>query len=132
MAAPWLAVVLRNVPWGEVIRRAPEIADGARKLWQNVSGKQQEAPVAYEQADPTPYMDDDDKAARIHALEKRVAELRGQMVETSQLIKSMADQNAQLVVNIEDNRRRITRLQRIVVVLLIAILVVGWKLWQLN
>ena len=31
MAIPWLTV-LQAVPWGDVIRNAPKVADGAKKL----------------------------------------------------------------------------------------------------
>lgn len=34
MAIPWMTV-LKLVPWNDVIRNAPQIADAARKLWDN-------------------------------------------------------------------------------------------------
>ena len=36
MAAGWVTV-LQMVPWGEVIKNAPKVADGAVKLWNSVS-----------------------------------------------------------------------------------------------
>ena len=50
MGFPWLAV-LTSVPWKEVISKAPAVADGARKLWNNVGKKPAEqAPVAAQAA----------------------------------------------------------------------------------
>lgn len=130
MAAPWLTV-LKVVPWIEVIRRAPEIAEGARKFWQAVSGKQhQREPQVYD----VPYSElgsDDDKEARIQSLEMRIAQLQTQMVESSKLLKTLADQNEQLVAKLEDGRRRIARLSRVVVVLVIAMLAVAAWIWHL-
>ena len=42
MPVPWLAV-LQSVPWSDVIKNAPKVADGARKLWSSVGGKSQAA-----------------------------------------------------------------------------------------
>ncbi|MCB5191706.1 hypothetical protein LG198_13285 [Methylobacillus arboreus] len=131
MAAPWLAVVLKSVPWVEVIRRAPDIADGARKFWQAVSGKPVQVPPIYD----VPYDElksDEDKDARIQALEGRVEELHRQMFESSQLIKNLADQNALLVAKIEDNRRRVARLSRIVLVLTVAAVALAFWLWRVQ
>ena len=38
MAIGWMTV-LNLVPWGEVIKNAPAVADGAKKLWDNVGKK---------------------------------------------------------------------------------------------
>jgi len=45
MPVPWLTV-LQNVPWSDVIKNAPKVADGARKLWQSVGKKPQAAAAA--------------------------------------------------------------------------------------
>ena len=37
MPIPWLTV-LQAVPWGEVIRNAPKVAEGARTLWNKAAG----------------------------------------------------------------------------------------------
>ena len=37
--ATGLFSVLRLVPWGEVIRNAPKVAEGAKGLWDKVSGR---------------------------------------------------------------------------------------------
>ena len=131
MAAPWLAVVLKNVPWGEVIRRAPDIADGAKKLWQSVSGKQDyREPKVYD----VPYSElesDSDRDARIQSLEMQIARLQTQMVESSQLIKTLADQNEQLIARVESNRRQVVKLSRVVLGLVIGLIVIVVWVWRL-
>lgn len=131
MAAPWLAVVLKNVPWGEVIRRAPDIADGAKKLWQSVSGKQDyREPKVYD----VPYSELEsasDRDARIQSLEMQIARLQTQMVESSQLIKTLADQNEQLIARVESNRRQVAKLSRVVLGLVIGLIAVAVWVWRL-
>ncbi len=130
MAAPWLTV-LKVVPWIEVIRKAPEIADGARKFWHAVSGKQEyQQPKAYD----VPYSELDnvnDREARIQSLEMQLARLQTQMVESSKLLKTLADQHEQLVANLEDSRRRVSRLSRMTMVLVVALLAVAAWIWHL-
>ena len=38
MAIGWLTV-LQSVPWSDVVRNAPKVAAGAKKLWDNVANK---------------------------------------------------------------------------------------------
>lgn len=132
MAAPWLAVVLKNVPWGEVIRRAPDIADGAKKLWQSVSGKQDyREPKVYD----VPYSElesDSDRDARIQSLEMQIARLQTQMVESSQLIKTLADQNEQMIARVESNRRQVAKLSRVLLGLVIGLIAIAVWVWRLS
>jgi hypothetical protein len=94
MAIGWLTV-LKSVPWGEVISNAPKVADGAKKLWKAVS---RTPPV--EEAAPSPQ----NELAQLRAA---VSDLHRQMMASSELIKALADQNAELVRRIELNRRRL-------------------------
>ncbi|KRH98577.1 hypothetical protein AO057_08070 [Curvibacter sp. PAE-UM] len=104
--------VLRLVPWGEVIRNAPKVAEGAKDLWGKVSGR----PAA----PPPPPVDDKVQGqlqAEAHAIAKlrselqaigtAVAELQAQMLAATELINDLADQNAQLVQGVETLRRRL-------------------------
>jgi len=108
MPAPWLTV-LQSVPWSDVIRNAPKVADGARKLWNAVAKKppQDESVVEPTTAAAAPQADSVAALhARCEAMEGAIADLDAQMLASSELIKALADQNAQLVQRIESNRVR--------------------------
>jgi len=102
-------MVLQSVPWSEVIANAPKLADGAKKLWNAVAGKPAlpEQPASDGQAAVSPTSPAlAALEARTIALEATVADLHGQMLASSELIKALAEQNAQLVKRIEANRIR--------------------------
>ena len=125
MAIPWL-VVLQSVPWAQVISNAPKVAEGARKLWNAVSKKSpvQEPPVE------SPDVSSSSGSASIATLQARLAameiattDLHDQMLASSELIKTLADQNAQLIRRIEANRVRVVWLAGATVVFgLVAVL----------
>jgi hypothetical protein len=114
MGISWLTV-LAAVPWTEVIKNAPKVADGAKKLWGSVrkDGKGAALPVGGNPADPQ---------VRIATLEATVDELSKQMQASAELIKALAEQNAQLVQRIESNRRRTVGLSIVVLLLVAAII----------
>lgn len=108
MAIPWL-VVLQNVPWRSVISNAPKVADGAKRLWDAVSGQ---PPVQVPPGRPAVAPASDAEAlaalqARLLAMEEATDALHTQMLASSELIKSLAEQNAQLIKRIETCRVRL-------------------------
>ncbi len=113
MPVGWLTV-LKLVPWVEVIKNAPAIADGAKKLWTTVgrSAPLPDAPAGTDvmaadaavAADPASALTA--LQARVVHAEAAVAELQAQMQASSELIKSLAEQNAELVSRVETNRSR--------------------------
>lgn len=115
MALSWITV-LQAVPWSEVIRNAPKVADGARKLWSTVAGKPGDAQDAEEARKAEAPLSDTGlgpQAQAMAALERRladtqadVAQLHEQMLASSELIQALADQNAQLIRRAEANRVR--------------------------
>jgi len=120
--ATGLFSVLRLVPWGEVIRNAPKVAEGAKGLWDKVSGRP--APP------PPPPVDDKVQGqlqaeahaiaklrAELQATETAVSELQAQMLAATELINDLADQNAQLVQGVETLRRRLLWLAGLTVLL---------------
>lgn len=125
MAIPWL-VVLQSVPWAQVISNAPKVAEGARKLWNAVSKKSpvQETPVKSPDAATSPASASIAALqVRLAAMERATADLHDQMLASSELIKTLADQNAQLIGRIEANRVRVVWLAGATVVFgLIAVL----------
>jgi hypothetical protein len=106
MALSWIAV-LKSVPWSEVIRNAPKVADAAKKLWSTVARQPGSAAsvastmgAADAQAPPT--LD-----ARLAAAEAALTQLQSDMLASSELIKTLAEQNTELVRRIEANRIRV-------------------------
>lgn len=85
------------------------MAEGARKLW-NAVGKQRAADEAADAAAPPAASHEphtlEALEARVAALEAAVSDLHGQMFASSELIKELAEQNAQFVKRIEANRKR--------------------------
>lgn len=118
MPIPWLAV-LQSVPWTDVIKNAPKVADGAKKLW-NTIGKKSPVPET-EAANDHPTMSPEANTinalqTQLAAVESSVADLHEQMLASSELIKSLADQNTQLIKRIELNRVRVLWLNALTVI----------------
>lgn len=110
MALGWVAV-LQMVPWGEVIKNAPKVADGAVKLWNSVSGKQSQDPSATQENGlivATDIQAFERLEHQLHATQEAVAELREQVIQSAEVIKELAGQNTQLVAQIEVNRKAVT------------------------
>jgi hypothetical protein len=82
----WIAA-FKVVPWSDVLAAAPVVAQGARKLWTSV----RKTPVQLEGDEPLGL------DGRLDALERQIAELKRENAAFSDLIKSLAEQNAQLV-----------------------------------
>lgn len=109
MAIGWLAV-LQNIPWTDVVSKAPVVTDGARKLWNAVAKKS--TPPVIERADATAIVSPEARAIaaleeKVSALEVAAFDLQNQMVASSELIKALADQNTQLIHRIETMRLRL-------------------------
>ena len=112
MAIGWLTV-LKMVPWGDVIENAPKVAQGAKKLWSTV-GKQPapDATSAGTQVTPGQGSPSEQDAvlaalqAQVSELQMAAAALHQQMLQSSTLIQSLAEQNTQLIARVELNRKR--------------------------
>lgn len=109
MAFPWLAV-LKSVPWKEVVSNAPLVADGAKKLWGAV-GKKPPNPApdvaAAETSQPPGSEELMALQSRLAKIESATAELHSQMLASSALIKTLAEQNTELIKRVEVNRKRV-------------------------
>jgi hypothetical protein len=94
---------VKAVPWGDVIAAAPSVVQGANALWDRVAKKrpkgETEAPAAAAPVGST-------VEVRLAALEQVVTELQKEALASSQLIRSLAEQNVQLVREIEVLRLR--------------------------
>jgi len=117
MAIPWM-VLLKTVPWSQVIANAPAIADGARKLWKKVGGSD-----ATGVTEPVPIVvpPGGDVAhalrVRVEQLSATTAELQHELQTSSELIKALADQNAELIQRVEAHRVRLRWLSALVALL---------------
>lgn len=107
MAIPWLTL-LKTVPWTDVIAHAPSVAHGARKLWHSVSGRSG-PPEIPPPASPSASPDDRLAAleAEVEALGKTVSELHRRMVDSSALIRELAEQHTALIRRVESLRLRL-------------------------
>lgn len=129
MPIPWLTV-LQAVPWGEVIRNAPKVAEGARTLWNKAAGPATPVPPGPSQTpavQPTVAQLQD----RLRASEATLAEVQAQMQTATQLIKELADQNTQLVRAVETQRRQLRWLAVVSVGMGLLVLSLGLR-WLAN
>jgi hypothetical protein len=110
MAAGWWTV-LKTVPWSEVISAAPQVATGARRLWDTVNRKPGAVDPATGLSPEMAAQEDDIIGLLIARSEQNDAELndlRNQMRAASELIANLADQNAQLIAKMDVQRQKIT------------------------
>lgn len=123
MAIGWLTV-LKMVPWGDVIENAPKVAVGAKKLWDKV-GKKPEVvvPETVGPVAPSPAQAQAQMQQQLAALQRATAELHQQMLDSTELIKTLAEQNTQLVKRVESNRKRVLWLALLVLGLVITVIV---------
>ena len=108
MATGWWSV-LKTVPWSEVINAAPQVATGARRLWDTVARKSGGAAGMA----PGPLMEQAPEedvfgalVMRVEGNEATLRDLRAQMLQASEIIANLADQNAQLIAKMEAARSR--------------------------
>ena len=108
MAIAWLAI-LKTVPWTDVVRNAPKIADGAKKLWVALATKPASSEIELE-ADQVIFSSEthtiNSLQERLTVIESKCANLQEQMLTSSELIKALAEQNTELIKKIELNRKR--------------------------
>ena len=108
MATGWWSV-LKTVPWSEVINAAPQVASGARRLWDTVARKSGPGSVGA----AGPIIDEEPVedvfgtlVLRVEKNESTLLDLRTQMLQASEIIANLADQNAQLIAKMELARTR--------------------------
>ena len=105
MPVPWSAL-FSAIPWTDVIAKAPELAQGARKLWQKV-GKREATPPAPPE---TPASSAPSVGERIDALDARLADVCARQQESAELLAALATQNAELIRATEELRGRVRQL----------------------
>ena len=118
MAIGWLSII-QLVPWSDVIRNAPKVAEGAKKLWDTVSRKQPALEVPAASAQPALSTEAQSIAllqTQLAAADAAISDLHHQMLESTELIKALADQNTQLIRRVEANRIRVLWLAGITII----------------
>lgn len=98
MGFSWMSAI-KLIPWGDVVQATPGIVKGARDLWSRTRKAKAEV-----QAPEAPLSGD---AAQ---LAQRLRQLEEEQLEASQLINTLAEQNAQLVAALDKLRRRVRML----------------------
>lgn len=108
MPLPWKAL-LATVPWSEVIGKAPQLADGARKLWKGLNRKNGDTGETDWAGEPTTIPPNADLATRLDLLEAANRRLRTQLLASGEVIQGLGEQQAQLVAQIDSLRRQTRR-----------------------
>lgn len=118
-----LTTLLSNIPWGQVVDSAPKIAQGAGRLWETVKSRRSEAgapAAAPDEAPPT----------ELEQLQAQMQALHDEVRATAQLVKDLAEQNAQLVQRLQALQQAKARLAMAAGVglaaLAAAVLYLGW------
>lgn len=125
MAIPWV-IMLQAVPWDKVINNAPKMVEGAQKLFSRLKGRKPEAPESIKAiAAEIDLMDEAQIRVLIEQNQQKNAALQKDLQDAVQLIEAIANQNAQMVSEIELLRKRTIRLQRLCFVLIVAVLIIA-------
>lgn len=119
MAIPWLAAAFKAIPWREAVTAAPAIVEGTKKLWSSVTRTEKQPSPANEQTNESSSTQSELSAieTRLWALDERTTEIAREAVTSTELIKSLAEQSAQLVQAVENLRLRTRKLLWFTVVL---------------
>jgi hypothetical protein len=111
MAIGWMTA-LKMVPWGDVIENAPNLVNGAKKLFTKTrADTPAEAPTPTSDiAKAAPGADADQRIVQLSALldqsQTRIATLETESRDTAALLKSMAEQQQTMISAIDILGRR--------------------------
>lgn len=98
------STLFKLIPWGQVIDHAPQVLDGAKKLYQRLKSEGltegDEAELAVLPPDPEAL------AQAVREQRHALARLHEELEESGQLIKRLAEQNTGLIMQMESLRRR--------------------------
>jgi len=120
MALSWLTA-LKAVPWADVVQAAPGIVQGARKLF--TAAKEYAADGASTNAHAGTR--GDALEARVQQIEIGLDALAAEQRSSAELIRSLAEQNANIVAALDIMRNRVRVLSAACIALAIALAAVG-------
>lgn len=128
MPLPWPAI-FKAIPWSEVVAAAPKVLDQAKRLAAaarrtDTASSGEVKSSASAQGPVNPVIE-----ARLSGVEKRVEEMGREAVSSAELLKSLAEQNAQLVQALQIVSSKIRRLT--VVVVAFSCVVGALLIWRL-
>ena len=103
--AGWIAV-FRGIPWMQLIVAAPAIARGARRLWTEIRQPSETGATG-------------GRADRLESLEAQVAELKRELLASTQVIQAMAEQNERLLEAVGILRMRVLMLAGVCLIALV-------------
>ncbi len=115
---------LKSLPWSSIISNAPLIVDGAKKLVSLVKSK-----PAAEGIPPVPDSFAGDPRSEVGALLARVQRLEEEQRQAAELVRAMAESQAQMTEVLEALRARARLSVRIAVISLVGVAVL--LLWTL-
>lgn len=118
----WLSI-LKLIPWMDVIYNAPALAKNAKKFWKAVARETSAMPSVQATANTGAKEDETLYAlqTQVHSMQTAVLHLQQQMLESSQLMKTLADQNAQLARRVLFSRIALLCITAVLALLAIAI-----------
>lgn len=119
MALWWKA--LAWVPWSDVVRNAPQVVNGARKLWQSTGRSSARSGYVGGRSEVAGAHQND-----LDALRTQVAELQEEMRQATLLITRLAEQQSEFVMEL--SRLRL-RQSWVAAAAAIACAVAAWALW---
>jgi hypothetical protein len=122
MALSWLTA-LKAVPWADVVQAAPGIVQGARKLFTAAKEYAATADKASTNAQATKRTDA--LEARLQGIESGLGALATESRASAGLIRSLAEQNANIVAALDVMRNRVRVLTGACIVLAIALVALG-------
>lgn len=112
MSTAALIKAISSVPWGTVLETAPKVTEAAKKLWELVARKKSDnlensndQAVAYSTS-----LSLQGLQIRLSRVDERTLRLEEEIASSAELIKELAEQNAQLVRKIQQNSTRLNRL----------------------
>jgi hypothetical protein len=119
------STLFKLIPWGQVIDHAPQVLDGAKKLYQRLKSEGQAEDVA-EMAVLPP--EPEALAQAVREQRHALARLHEELEESGQLIKRLAEQHAGMVAEMESLRRRLRLLGWLGVLLAGGLVYIGYHL----
>ena len=111
MPISWMTA-FKVIPWADVVSATPTVVKGAKKLWSTVKTQTTEAEAQHQQVEEIERqaLSQNERLSaiegQVRVLEQRTRELGEEAMSSSEVIRSLAEQNSRLVSAIEILRVR--------------------------